>query len=156
MASKNKTQKLNLNLWESTDRPQRGDFNSDNSIIDEALGEHLENTELHLTEKEKSRVKNPVQIFGYQGNSDAEKTITLESIPTGVVVYCDSMPLSCYDTAAGCTKVYSAVAFYGAGSTSGAELTGNVLKLSQDLTPRDGVINCLNDSGRQYKVIVIK
>lgn len=156
MASKNKTQKLELNLWESTDRPQRADFNSDNLIIDEVLGAHIEDTECHLTSTEKSRVKKPVQVFGYQGNSNAEATLTFDSVPTGVIVYCDSAPVSYYDASAGCSKVYSAVVFYGAGGSSGAELSGKVLKVRQDSAPANGVMNCLNESGKQYKVIVIK
>ena len=43
MASTNKTEYLSLNAWVESDRPQRADFNSDNSIIDSALGAHLEN-----------------------------------------------------------------------------------------------------------------
>lgn len=156
MASKNKTEHLALNLWESTDRPQRGDFNSDNLIVDEALGTHLEDTNLHLTAEEKVRVQRPVKITGYQGNGQAEATITLDAVPTGVIVYCDTIPIVNYDSASECTKIYSAVVFYGAGSTKGAELAGKVLKVKQDTSAADGVMCCLNESGRQYKVAVIR
>ncbi len=156
MASKNKTDKLSLNLWESTDRPQRGDFNSDNLIIDEALGGHIEDTTLHLTTDEKSRVQRPVKTMGYQGNGDAEATITLDEVPVGVIIYCDTAPLQSYDSAAGYTKVYSAVAFYGAGATKGVELSGKILKVKQDVSISNGVQSCLNESGRQYKIVVIR
>ena len=156
MASKNKTEKLGLNLWESTDRPQRADFNSDNLIVDEALGGHLENGSLHLTSEEKSRVQRPVKVTGYQGNGQAEATITLDSVPTGVIVYCDGSPVQVYDLAIGCTKIYSALAFYSACATKGAQLSGSTLKVSQDSSPAGGVRCCLNESGKQYKVIVIK
>lgn len=156
MASKNKTEHLALNMWESTDRPQRGDFNSDNLIVDEALGGHIEDTTLHLTSEEKARVQRPVKTMGYQGNGQTEATITLDAVPTGVIVYCNSMPMENYDPSAGCTKIYSAVAFYGAGATKGIELSGKNLKVKQESASADGTLSCLNESGRQYKVIVIK
>lgn len=156
MASKNKTSRLGLNQWEASDRPQRGDFNADNLIIDETLGGHVGSTGIHLTSAEKSRVSQPVKVLGYQGNGSAQQTMTLDSVPTGVIVYCDTKPTQYYDVQAGYEKVYSAFAFYGAGATAGVTQEGKVLTFKQDSAPVNGVCNCLNESGRQYKVIVIK
>ncbi|MBQ4569586.1 MAG: hypothetical protein IJA62_06005 [Ruminococcus sp.] len=156
MASKNKTENLGLNLWEGTDRPQRGDFNSDNMILDEALGEHIASSQLHLTQAEKARVTRPVQYQSYLGNGEAQATLSLSFTPSMVVVYCDSVPPCIYDSTKGCTKVYSAVAVYGAGSSSGAAIEGSTLKFTQDTAAKNGAMSCLNESGKQYRVAIIR
>ncbi len=156
MASKNKTEMLGLNLWDGTDRPQRGDFNSDNILIDEALGAHLADETLHLTATEKERVRRPVQSFSYVGNGSAEGSVTLPVTPSVVIVYCDGMPRNVYDSANACTRVYGGVAVYGAGASAGICLEGNVVKLMQSTSPANGVMNCLNENGRQYKVVMIR
>ncbi len=156
MASKNKTENLGLNLWEGTDRPQRGDFNSDNMIVDTALGEHIANSELHLTQAEKARVTRPVQYQSYLGNGGAQATLSLSFTPSMVVVYCDSMPPCIYDSAKACTKVYSAAAVYGAGGSPGVAIEGSTLKFTQDTAAKNGFMNCLNESGKQYRVAIIR
>lgn len=156
MASKNKTEKLGLNLWEGTDRPQRGDFNSDNMIVDEALGGHIANGDLHLSSTEKERVKRPVATQSYIGSGEATLSLSLGTTPSMVVVYCDAMPFSVYDGSGSCTKVYGGVAVYGAGGSAGIKIEGNTLKLSQDASAQNGVRNCLNEKDRQYRVAVVK
>ncbi len=156
MASKNKTENLGLNLWDGTDRPQRGDFNSDNMIVDTALGEHLANANLHLTATEKERVKRPVQYYSYLGNGQAQASLSLSFTPSMVVVYCEGMPFAVYDSAKGCTKVYGAVAVYGAGGTSGVTLEGSTVKSAQDTGAQNGFMNCLNESGKQYRIAVVR
>lgn len=49
MPSSAKTEKLGLNNWAGADTPKRADFNQDNRILDEKLGGHLENEDLHVT-----------------------------------------------------------------------------------------------------------
>ncbi len=156
MASTNKTDNLGLNLWQGTDRPQRGDFNSDNMIVDTALGEHIANSDLHLTETEKARVKRPVQYYSYLGDGAAQASLSLSFTPSMVIVYCDGMPFCLYDSAKECTKVYSAVAGYGAGGSSGVAIEGSALKFTQDTAAKNGYMKCLNESGKQYRVAVIR
>ncbi len=156
MASKNKTEKLGLNLWEGTDRPQRGDFNSDNMIVEEALGGHIANGDLHLSSAEKERVKRPVGTQSYLGSGEASLSLSLGTTPSVVVVYCDGMPMSIYDGSTACTKVYGGVAVYGAGGSMGIKIEGSTLKLSQDTSAKNGVMNCLNEKDRQYRVAVVK
>ena len=156
MASTNKTENLGLNLWDGTDRPQRVDFNSDNMLIDEALGSHIDNTSLHLTETEKARVKRPVQNLSYMGSGESTATVTLPLVPSMVLVFCEGKPHSVYDSTKSCTKVYCGMAVYGAGATSGVTLEGGTLKVSQDSQAASGAMNCFNESGLQYKVIIIR
>lgn len=156
MASTNKTDNLALNLWEGTDRPQRGDFNSDNMIIDQALGNHIDDSTLHLTETEKARVKRPVMNYSYVGSGESEATVTLSVIPTMVLVFCEGKPHTVYDSSLACTRAYCGMAVYGAGATSGITLEGGALKVTQDTAPSSGIMNCFNEADLQYKVIVIR
>lgn len=155
MSSYNKTERLGLNNWAASDRPMRNDFNSDNLIIDEVLGEHIADSDMHLTSSEKSRVSRPLVVNAYTGNGNAEREITLSTAPSGVFVYRVDKPFSVYDSTQSCTKVYSSVAFTGGLSASGISLTGSKLTVRQSSGAENGILNCLNESGVQYKIIII-
>ena len=62
MASTNKTQNLGLNNWLETDKPKRIDFVSDNAIVDNILGTHIKDNDIHLTSSEKDRVSEPFEV----------------------------------------------------------------------------------------------
>ena len=156
MASKNKSEKLKLNLWAETDRPQRADFNSDNMIIDAALGEHLENEEIHLTAEEKSRAVMPLASTAYQGNGEVSRSVTLPVEALAVMVYCEGMPFAIYDKSAETLRNYSAFYMFGAGSSTGISVQNKTLVVTQDTQSKNSVMNCLNESGKQYRVVVIK
>jgi len=156
MASKNKSEKLGLNLWEGTDRPQRTDFNSDNMIVDEALGTHLENTSLHLSEKEKSRVSAPLVSTLYAGDGSGSREITLPCEAQAVMVFCSGMPLGVYDEQQSCVKNYWALWVFGAGKSAGVSVSGTSMTVSHGTTAQHGFVTCLNESGKQYRVVVLK
>ena len=48
MASSSFTKNLGLCSWSETDRPKRIDFVTDNLLIDEKLGEHLADSDIHI------------------------------------------------------------------------------------------------------------
>ncbi|MBR2724687.1 MAG: hypothetical protein IKB72_04550 [Ruminococcus sp.] len=156
MASKNKSEKLGLNLWNESDRPQRADFNSDNMILDEAIGSHLENEDLHLTAEEKARVFSPLTSAVYVGNGTASRTITLPCRAQALMVYCVSMPCAVFDSQQGCTKVYSAFYANGAGAQAGVSVSGTTLNVTQQTGAENGFVCCLNESGKQYRVAVLR
>ncbi len=157
MASTNKTEKLRLNAWVESDRPQRTDFNSDNSIIDTALGGHLEDDDLHLTSEEKSRVSRPFTAVYYVGTGAESLKVTLPLVAQAALVYREDMPFTVYDSSTGVNKVYGAVAFSGAGASAGVTLSGNgYVTVMQSTTAVNGVKNCLNESGAQYKVLAFR
>ncbi len=157
MASTNKTEYLNLNEWSENDRPQRNDFNSDNSIIDTALGQHLENEDLHLTSTEKARVSRPFTVVSYVGTGAESLKVTLPLVAQAVLVYREDKPFTVYDSSAGVNKVYSAVSYTGAGATSGVTLSSNgYITVTQSASAVNGIMNCLNESGGQYKVIAFR
>lgn len=157
MASTNKTEYLSLNAWVESDRPQRADFNSDNSIIDSALGAHLENDDLHLTSTEKARISRPFTVVSYVGTGAASLKVTLPLVAQAVLVYREDMPFTVYDSTSGINKVYAAVSFSGGGATAGLTLSGNgYITVTQSTSAVNGIMHCLNESGGQYKVIAFR
>ncbi len=158
MASANKTEHLLLNSWDETDRPQRNDFNTDNTIIDTVLGEHIENNSIHLTETEKNRVSSPYVVVPYAGTGEESITLSLPVVPKFALVYRKGMPFSLYDTQTGVNKVYGGVAFTsGGGASAGVSLsTTGGITLAQSMAESGGVHYCLNEDGGQYIVIVFR
>ena len=157
MASTNKTEHLALNAWVESDRPQRNDFNSDNSIIDNALGKHLENDTIHLSSVEKTRISTPFTAVSYVGTGEESLKVTLPLVAQAVLVYREDSPFTVYDSANAVNKVYGAVAFSGAGATAGVTLSGNgYVTVTQSATASNGVKNCLNESGGQYKILAFR
>lgn len=156
MASSNKTEKLKLNSWAASDKPQRNDFNSDNLIIDQVLGGHVDDSNIHLTSTEKARVSRPIQLVAYMGDGKESILLNLSYIPTAVIVYREDMPPAVYDSTEGCTKVYSALAVYGGGATSGVKLSGAGVTAYQSASKQNGVKFCMNELNAQYKVAVIR
>ena len=55
MSSTNKTSNLRLNNWNGTDKPERIDFNRDNDIIDSAITEHKNDTDIHINANEREK-----------------------------------------------------------------------------------------------------
>lgn len=156
MASKNKTERLGLNLWVDTDRPQRADFNNDNMILEEQVGNHLASESLHLTESEKARASAPLGYTGYVGNGESTREITLPANALAAVVYCVGMPSETFDRENNCLRVYKAVAVYGAGAQRGVTLSGNKVTVTRESQPADGALVCLNEQDRQYRVMIIR
>lgn len=153
MPSANKTERLGLNLWAGSDRPQRNDFNSDNTIIDQVLGDHTENEDIHLTADEKARVGMPMVNLSYIGDGNAQKTITIPVAVNAVIVYCEGNPCAVYDSTAGCTKNYMAVSMYGAAPSAGLQFNRTSVTVSQDTQAQSGFMNCLNETSKRYRII---
>ena len=78
MSSTNKTEKLGLNSWIESDTPKRADFNYDNEVIDRAVSEHTENTEIHITQDERECWNNNMHIGMYYGNGATSRVINTE------------------------------------------------------------------------------
>lgn len=129
MASTNKTSR-GLSLWESTDKPEHGDFNSDNRIIDQALedlktqvgtaeaelSEHLANAGLH------GDASNFV-MGTYQGTGALGYTVNLGFRPRFAVVFGVEQPIVSVNFGNNQAGVYAAmVSEYGC---SAADVTDN-------------------------------
>lgn len=75
MSSTNKTAHLGLNSWLGSDVPKRTDFNADNALIDQALGEHLTDSQSHLTDQDRDRWNNYLYVATYYGNGTSSRTV---------------------------------------------------------------------------------
>jgi len=146
MPSTNKTANLSLNQWAETDRPMRNDFNSDNALIDSALGNHVKNSSIHVTAEEKEFLKDSHAVHMYTGTGESSKTVTLTEKFRCIFVFANGKAL----VESG--KVYSAIGYVGLGSSSGLSVSasGTGFTVSQSDTV------CLNESGVQYKAIMFK
>ena len=92
MPSSFKTDKLQLNFWANIDRPVRSDFNRDNAIIDSAVGDHIENTLVHLTDDDRSKLRDTYQIRVLQGTDEDVRELTLSFSPSVVIYYAVGKP----------------------------------------------------------------
>ncbi len=157
MASTNKTEKLGLNLWSETDRPQRNDFNSDNNILDSVLGGHTADNEVHLTSEEKARVHSPMAVFSYIGNGEEYKDLSIPFDARAVFAYRASNPMNCYDSTQGMNLVNGGFSFYGGDGTQGVRLISpNSLRVFQGENQETKMKLCLNENGVQYKFVAFR
>ena len=92
MASSNKTEKLGLSLWNSTDRPERMDFVKDNEILEQALGEHLANSLLHVDPGKKDFLDQPFWIQTATGTSSDSRYAPAGGLPKLIIQMCTSYP----------------------------------------------------------------
>ena len=155
MASSNYTSNLHLSAWQETDRPKRADFVSDNSIIDETLGGHINNGNIHMTAAEKSKLSEPFVTMVYGGSGESERTFSLGFVPKFVMVFKRNAPFVTYSS--GVNIVNSGYASYGNGSTAGISVSGsgNVV-LTEQSTPSNGMRVSLNEDGSQYSMVAFK
>lgn len=128
MASTEKTNKLGLNLWSETDKPERQDFVNDNQKLEELLGSHLQNEALHLTATEKARVKSPYMFFSFQGDGKEKKNWYLSFEPTLVFLFAANELDGGKEN--GLKSVFQA-ALFGAYGTPGISVSGAKLTLAQ-------------------------
>ncbi len=151
MPSLNKTQRLKLNLWEPTDRPMRNDFNSDNILIDTVVGEHTNNSNIHLSAEEKAYLQKPVAVMNYTGNGESSRSFTLSEKAKLVIVFAHGKP------AISANKVYFALGYTGLGALSGVSVaeSGMEFTVSQFADSQGNTIS-LNENGTGYRVVMLR
>ena len=156
MASTSFTENLGLCAWNASDRPKRIDFVNDNQTIDKKLGEHLLDTTIHLTEKEKELVLNPYTVMSYAGTGARQKTFTLDGEYTFAIIFQKFYPpMEVVDGIT--TKLRFALVGREFGSSSDVELTSNSIIVKQDeVANEDGIINCFNEEEGQYVAILFR
>ena len=154
MASSQFTANLGLCNWLANDRPKRADFVSDNGIIDRVLGNHVNDTDAHMTQQEKTKALQPYTSAVYAGSGAASRTIEIGFRPGFAIVYKKNAPPIEYSN--GVTIVNSAICCYAQGSSSGVGVSSNGVTVTQQSTAQDGVRVCLNEEDCQYAVIAFK
>lgn len=157
MPSTNKTKNLKLNSWESNDRPMRNDFNSDNAILDNIVGGHVANENIHITPSEKAYLKDFHVTDMYAGTGENTKKISFTEPVRFVMVFAEEKPMSVYDSTSGKTKSYCAAGYVAVGASSGLSIsaTGTSITVMQG-DDGNGNLAALNEIGVQYKVVIFK
>lgn len=94
MPSTNKTPFLKLNSWLGTDKPKREDFNADNQKIDDAVKDHFEDTQVHLSAAERALWNSGAFVMGtYTGTGTQSRTIETGFSPRFGIVFGDDVPV---------------------------------------------------------------
>lgn len=93
MASSGSTKHLNLNQWQGSDKPKMEDFNSDNQKIDQQLGLHLMDAQVHLNETQRQDWNRAVPVIGtYTGDGKNTQKIELGFRPSFGIVFAVNEP----------------------------------------------------------------
>lgn len=153
MASTNKTSNLGLNSWLETDRPKRIDFVSDNNIIDNVLGGHINDGDLHLTSDEKNRVSQPFKVMTLYGTGTATVQIKPGFTPNMAIVFKKEAPSSQYTGSY--TKINAGIAT-SIGTSGGVSISGDSVEVQQSTSASNGIFYNLNESYAQYIVVAFR
>lgn len=157
MSSNSKTPILALNSWAGSDKPKRADFNYDNEVIDTVVGGHINDTEVHLTAEERTKLNSPFYISYYIGDGINSRTINLNFTPSLVIIFAHGTPLANYDKATDHMYAFGgfATSLY---STAGIYLEENKLIVT-DSTGAPTIDNFyprMNTNGYRYQYIAFK
>ena len=128
MPSTNKTPFLGLNKWQASDKPKMSDFNGDNQLIDQALQQHTQDTQLHLTAEEKDMLSRNMSVGFYTGDNQPERAFSLGFTPRFIIVFADSYPVSFWDGGTKDNNSYCAMATLVCG-TVGIDLIADGFKI---------------------------
>lgn len=154
MATSSYTSNFGLSNWAPTDRPKREDFVSDNNIIDNVLGSHIGNIDMHLTNSEKEKALQPYTTMIYSGNGSDNRALTTEFAPKLVMVFKkDAAPVEYANSAA---VINFGTAVYGHGGSAGVGVTSTGFSVRQQSTASDGKRFSLNEDGYQYFAVIFR
>lgn len=157
MPTNHKTPNLNLNSWIATDKPMREDFVSDNTIIDTILGQHLSNTNIHLSATDRQTLNAPFVVGSTTATGESTSTVTLPFAPSMIIVFKRQEPPIQYDATNHYTIVNAALATSSYSNTAGVTLSGSTLTLHQTQnTPSDGVFLNMGALNGQYTYIAFR
>ena len=158
MSSTNKTSNLKLNSWIGSDKPQREDFNRDNSIIDNIVSTHHSNSEIHTTADEKSKWNAPYYMNSYFGNGSVTRNITLgcDFTPGWGIIFAINYLPGATDFKNSAHYNYFAIVSQN-GSTVGAELSGKKLTVTQSSVAVFGnEFRSFNETGTTYYYVMFR
>ena len=156
MSATNKTAKLGLNSWISSDKPKRVDFVEDNTIIDKKLGGHIIDTDMHITAQEREKLNSLVYVTSYSGTGTQTRSFNFTFEPSLVIVYKRFDSFNSYVASGNYTKVNGT--FFGMKNTTedSGSLNGKSLTVNQSTASSDGIYYNLNEQYGQYIIIAFR
>jgi len=157
MPTQNKTTNFQLNSWLATDKPKREDFVNDNTIIDTILGNHINDTNIHLSGNIMDTINSKFVCGTIVGNGEASKVTTLSFTPQLFIIFLVNQPPVKYDANNGYYLYNFAVGNDTYGCSKGIVINGSNVTMKQtQSTPSDGVFLNLNKNYGQYIYFAIK
>ena len=154
MASSSFTANLGLCNWAATDRPKRADFVSDNNIIDNTVGTHIADTNVHMTAAEKEKALQPCKTYMYAGDGESTRTIATDFAPKMVIVFKKNAAPTEYSD--GVTVINSAFSTYTHGSSAGLNVTSSGFVVQQQAQASGTSRISLNETGCQYAAVAFR
>ncbi len=119
-------------------------------------GTHIQDTDIHLSEKQKEYLDTPFVTGSYFGMGNGYQSINLGFMPSVVIVMINGLPIMTTDTSTGKSTAYCGVGFDN-GATMGLEITSTGFKVRSSET--EHVLNCypaLNILGTTYRYVAFK
>ncbi len=136
---------------------QTTDYNFPSFISKDLLcGSHVNDTSIHLSEKQQDYLNTPFVSGSYFGTGDATRSISLGFRPSVAIVLGSQLPLMYVNHAASWNKALAAVAIDD-GSSLGIEITNTGFKVRS--TEEDVARSCtplLNELGTTYFYLAFK
>ena len=155
MPTNNKTS-LGLNSWVGTDKPRRSDFVEDNTLLDNILKSHFNDTKKHLTEKDRTFLNESIAVGNYCGDGEETQEIQLPFEPKFVLIYLENAAVNFFIPVAEYNLNNTAVASKN-GCSSGVFIMGDKLTVCQTQKPqKGGVVDNLNSFTDNYVYIAFK
>ncbi len=158
LSSTNKTPHLRLNSWIGGDVPKRTDFVSDNAIIDTVVGEHNDNTQIHISQSEREKWNAPYYIGKYMGTGQSTNTVTFDAgfKPKWGILFSVGTYASVNDYNNKADYNYFAV-FSEKGSMDGVTLGENSITVTQSTISILGTeYKSFNENGETYVFILFR
>jgi deoxyadenosine/deoxycytidine kinase len=143
-----------------SDKPKMDDFNYDNTVIDEVVGGHINDSEIHITQEERENWSTFIKASVYYGNGSLERTIELDCDfdVSLVIIFARNRPMSV--TRFSDSKNYNYTAFVGRyvnsmGAKFNSDFKSIVVNQSASAVMNDEYAN-LNESGVAYTYIMFR
>lgn len=149
MPSTNHTDTLGLNLWEPADKPTRSDFCADNTAIETAYVQHVNDTQLHKTKEDKAILK----MGTYTGDGKKSQNFDLANVQYGILFAQNNELVS---TESDGTLVLRFTFIVPGLPQRGASISGGKLYVSTETQAENGIRFDLNGDSRTYQYIAIQ
>lgn len=155
MAASEKTAVLGLSRWKGTDKPRRADFVADNDALEEKVGGHLNDADLHLNADRAARLDTPWEARSYTGNGAAQRAVLFGFTPRFAAVFAVGKGLCAPE--GDCIKQYAAFAQPGQ-STEGIALNAIqvIVRQAASVPESGGVMAALNETGVTYILLAFR
>ncbi len=119
-------------------------------------GSHIQNADIHLSPEQKLSLDSPFVTGSYFGTGAASRTVSLDFVPSLIIIIRDGMPLIESDFTARTNYTIAAIGFNGAASM-GLEYTSGGFRVSNSTTQTyGGCYPNLNELNKTYQFIAFR